>query len=154
MPLSTHPESAPNAEGQRMGEIIRLVRRVCLLREDGEMLRARRFEQDELQPAIASYRKMQGDEALPERALTEIFAIEERRVADADALCELLVPRLAARLPSAISTGNNPVAPVSRTPAVAVSAAAGPPAIPDLLDAMLALDRASARPKAAPRSKF
>ncbi|HET7535707.1 MAG TPA: hypothetical protein VFJ90_04585, partial [Candidatus Didemnitutus sp.] len=114
----------------------------------------RRFEQDELQPAVASYRKMQGDEALPERALTEIFAIEERRVADADALCELLVPRLVARLPAAISSGNTPGAPVLRTPAAAVVAPSGPPAIPDLLDAMLALDRAAARPKTAPRSKF
>ncbi len=134
-----------------------MVRRICLLREDGEMLRARRMEETELQPAVGEYRKMRGDEALPERALEEIFAIETRRVADADALCELLVPRLTARLPFGVSTGTTAAVPVSRvaSPIGAIGAApAGPPAIPDLLDAMLALDHAGSRRETAPRSKF
>jgi hypothetical protein len=153
MPLSTHPENTPVAASERMVEIIRMVRRICLLREDGDMLRARRVDETELQPAVDDYRKMRGDEALPDRALEEIFAIETRRVAEAEVLCELLVPRLVARWPVAVSPGTVDATPVSRISSP-VAAPAGPPAIPDLLDAMLALDRAGARRSAAPRSKF
>jgi hypothetical protein len=154
MPLTTHPENTSLTPSERMVNIIRMVRRICVLREDGEMLDARRVEEGELLPAVEAFRKARGEEALPEPALQEIFAIETRRVADAGVLCELLVPRLAARLPTFAVAGAINAAPVTRVPSAAVPAPGGPPAIPDLLDAMLAADRASAREKAPERSKF
>lgn len=158
MPLTTHPENTPLAPTERMVNIIRMIRRICLLREDGEMLDAKRVEDAELLPAVEAFRKARGEEALPEKALEEIYAIETRRVADAGVLCELLVPRLVARLPGlamagAVAGAVN-VAPVSRAAAATVPSPGGPPAIPDLLDAMLAADRAGARDRSANRSKF
>lgn len=130
-----------------MAGIARIVRQVCLLREQGDAARAARLQENELAAAVRDLRLAHGPEALAESALRDLYAAEERRVADAVILSELLIPRLVesrsagppARTAGPTRTYSPP--PAARSPAPA----AGPPAIPDLLDAMLAAER-SGRP--------
>jgi hypothetical protein len=85
-----------------------------------------------------------------------VFANEERRVADAVVLAELLIPQLAAAGPVGSGAGRRTQLPAGReAPAVShpsPAPAAGAPAIPDLLDAMLAADAAARRQPAARRA--
>jgi hypothetical protein len=122
-----------------MAALSRLVRQVCLLRECGEADRAARLHEGELANAVRDHRLTHGPEALPESELRAMFATEERRVADAVILSELLAPRLVAAGVPAPAAGPRPVQspPAAHRPAVP----AGPPAISDLLDAMLAAER-------------
>jgi hypothetical protein len=129
--------------------ITRLVRRVCLLREQGDTAAAARLEQDELGTAVRDLRLAHGLEVVRDEELQELFAREEQRVADAVILAELLAPRLAAARPSAPAVHVTTTAPVRRedfSPAPrVVESGAGSTAIPDLLDAMLAADRTARR---------
>ncbi len=85
---------------------------------------------------------MHGAEALPDQELLVLFAAEERRVADAVILCELLLPRLLAALPTARpDAAARSVARTLPPSARTATIPAGPPAISDLLDAMLAAER-------------
>lgn len=128
-----------------MVSLARLIRQVCLLRECGETDRAAQLHDNEFATAVRDYRLAHGPEALPESELREMFAVEERRVAEAVILSELLAPRLVGVIPAA-SAGPRPAAHV--LPAAARSSPpSGPPAISDLLDAMLAAER-TGRPSA------
>lgn len=129
----------------------RLVRRICLLREQGEAATAAQLEQNEFANLVRDFRLAEGPEALPESELRTMFANEERRVADAMVLAELLIPHLAGSItkvnrttvqPSAVSTPEFPIS-FSR----AAESPVGSTAIPDLLDAMLAADSAARRQK-------
>jgi hypothetical protein len=128
-----------------MGGLSRLIRQVCLLRECGETARAAQLHDNELATAVRDHRLAHGPDALPESELREMFAREERRVAEAVILSELLAPRLVRVMPAA-AAGPQPTVPVSPG-AVRPSRPAGPPAISDLLDAMLAAER-NGRPSA------
>ena len=130
----------------RLAGLSRLVRRVCLLREQGEAAEAGRLQQGDLATAIRDFRLAQGADALPEDKLTALFAAEGERVAEALLTAELLIQRLTSIWPTA------PVAaPVIREPTVVAVRAptrlipAQPPVISDLLDAMLASERTSTR---------
>lgn len=124
---------------------------MCVLREQLDAEAAKRLEQKELGDAIRDLRLVAGPDALTDAELKSIYATEERRVADASVLAELLVPRLVASLPAAGATPRSPApmprpepdAPVERP--TTANPLGGVPDIPDLLDAMLSSERSAAR---------
>lgn len=140
-----------------MAAISRLVRRVCLLREEGNPAEASAVESGDLAAAVRSFREEQGSEALTDADIERIFSVERERVANAAALCELLLPRLSASQDRGGGVDTEPVArrspapkPISpREPA----AQEGPPGITELLDAMLAAERTGRRVTQDPRPK-
>jgi hypothetical protein len=139
-----------------MAGLARLVRQVCLLREQGDAAGAVRVQEKEFATAVRDIRLAEGPEALPESELRAMFATEEQRVAEAVILSELLIPQLVGSWPS-ISNLDRPGTTRSAPGALPASApaptpAAGPPTIPDLLDAMLAAERPGRRrpPNASP----
>jgi hypothetical protein len=138
----------------RLGEtdgasgIARIVRRICLLREQGDSAEAGRLEREELATAVRESRLAGGPETPGEQELGEIYARESRRIADAVVIAEILATRLA---PAAAAPRPAP-GPSLRAaiPAVPRPAGSGTPAIPELLDAMLDAERSGRR--RAPRS--
>jgi len=126
-----------------------------MLREQDNAAEASRVEQTEFANAIRDLRLAHGPEVLPESELRSMFAAEEKRVADAIVLSELLIPQLVKSFPPASSTvaQSRPLATVasvqeaSATPFPRAAAAAGvSPIIADMLDAMLASERTGRRP--------
>lgn len=134
-----------------MAGLARLVRQVCLLREQGDAAGAVRVQEKEFATAVRDIRLAEGPEALPESELRAMFATEEQRVAEAVILSELLIPQLVGSWPSISdldrpgTTRSAPRALPASAPAPAPTPAAGPPTIPDLLDAMLAAERTGRR---------
>jgi len=122
------------------------------LREQGEAAAAAQLEANELASAVRDIRLADGLEALTEGGLQAMFVHEERRVADAVVLAELLIPQLAGSIPAARGAGLPPGPTDGRAAGDSfsrgVDPVAGPPAIPDLLDAMLAADAAARRQSA------
>lgn len=120
------------------------------MREQNAEEEAAQLEKNDLANAVRDIRLKEGLEALTEAELQGMFVTEEQRVADAAILAELLAPRLA--LPAAVATGPKPTLAPVRESEVPVSfsrvaaPAPGGTGIPDLLDAMLAADKASRRP--------
>lgn len=148
-PLSQHPAGAGSMVG-----IARLIRQVCLLRECGEAFRAAQLHDGELADAVRDYRLAHGPAALPESELRTMFALEDHRVAEAVILSELLLPRLVQRFPDGPGLSRSPAVratPGAPTLAPGPSSVAGPPAITDLLDAMLAAERHHRPPAPATR---
>lgn len=122
------------------------MRRVLVLREQGQAELADRLEGGELAAAVAAAREDGEAGGLSEEELRTIFTTESERVANAVVLAELLVPLLAGLVPAAVAPV--PAAPAVRSPSVA---AGTPPTITDLLDAMLAYERSGRT--AAPAAK-
>lgn len=133
--------------------ITRLIRQICLLREHGDAEQAGQLRNGGLANAVRDYRLAHGPDALPENELQMMFATEERRVAEATILSELLVPRLVASLPALRDPVRSaPVRPGPEHGAMATSSSVspvGPPSISDLLDAMLAAERNAGRASSA-----
>lgn len=131
-----------------MAGLIRMIRQVCLLREQGDAEGAARLQENKLAAAVHEFRATHGPGALSESELQEMFSAEERRVAEAVILSELLLPQLVGCLPAA----SRPAPPASQPafgPSVRLPvprSEGGAPAIPDLLDAMLAAERHGRRP--------
>lgn len=142
--LSTNLE--PPAAG-RVAGITRLMRRICLLREQGDAGQAARLHEQDLAAAVRELRAAHGAEALPDAELLRLFAVEEQRVAEAVVLAELLIPQLVGDRPP-VPAKSVPAAPVPARPRVP-AAPPGSPGIPDLLDAMLAAERHGRRPSPA-----
>ena len=137
-----------------MAAISRLVRRVCLLREQGELSEAREFESTQLADAVRTYREASGAEALTESQLHEMFLIEGGRAADASALCELLIPRLTAVLSAPAPHEQRPRRVAAPPPLKReTSPEGGHPDISELLDAMLAAERTGRRVTQGTRSR-
>jgi len=147
------PLQVLSAEAVSVAGITRIIRRICVLREQNNLLVAEQIEQNEFVPTLRELLLRHGPELLSERELLEIFRVEEKRVADAAVLAELITPQLARALASA-SSALSPVRagagatnvrdtsiPFSRTAAAGTS-----PMIADLLDAMLAAERPVNRP--------
>ena len=133
-------------EPGRLADLSRLVRRICLLREQGDPAGAERLETNDLAPAVEEFRRRHGVEALRQADLVALFADEARRVADALLTAEIMINHLAERwapLPGVVRAASVP--PASAAARSAPAAPAGPPAITDLLDAMLAAERTSTR---------
>lgn len=154
LPQPNHRAGGPT----RLSGIVRLVRRVCVLRERGEAAAAARLEENDFATAVRDLRLAEGPDAVTAEELQAMFAAEEERVANAAVLAELLVPQLRGAL--ADGAGPSPAATVSarrETPAPFAVArvtepVAGSPAITDLLDAMLAADGAARRQSSGRRS--
>jgi hypothetical protein len=129
--------------------VARVIRQICLLREQGDVAQAARLQENELAVAVRDLRLAHGPAVLPEAELQAMFAAEDQRVAEAVILSELLIPRLVESWPvhAGPATGRRSV-PAS-PPSAARAPAAGPPAIPDLLDAMLAAERTGRHPSPA-----
>ena len=145
--LLNHPPTKPlPAAG-----IARVVRQICLLREQGDAAQAARLQENDLADAVRDLRLAHGPAVLPEAELQAMFAAEEQRVAEAVILSELLIPRLVESWPVHSGPVRSAASrPGRESPSVAAPApAAGPPAIPDLLDAMLAAERPGRRPSPA-----
>lgn len=138
----------PVAENPLAG-LTRLIRQVCLLRENGDTVQAAKLHNGALADAVRDCRLAHGPQALPESELQAMFAAEERRVAEAAILSELLVPRLAACFPAdPVSVRSAPLRPGAARGEVSTEpppSPAGPPVISDLLDAMLAAERNTGR---------
>lgn len=123
--------------------MIRLIRRICLLHEQGDVAGAHSLERDQLPSAVQLARTKLGAGALPESELSDIFARERERATEAITIAQLIVQQLAPHLPAAQSAASarptrerEPHAPLARP-----AATNEPPAIADLLDAMLASER-------------
>ena len=145
-PPPTKPSSADG--------VARIVRQICLLREQGDVTQAMQLQENALAEAVRDLRLAHGPAALPEAELQAMFATEERHVLEAVILSELLIPGLVeswqANSPPARPAGARARSEPSRPAAKAPVAAS--PAIPDLLDAMLAAERTGRRPSpASPR---
>lgn len=129
-----------------------MIRQVCLLRERGDAEQAAQLGNSDLANAVRDYRLAHGPDALPEKELQAIFTTEERRVAEAAILSELLVPRLTACFPAGreatVSMSSRPGPARGAISSIPAPPPAGPPVISDLLDAMLAAERNAGRASA------
>lgn len=151
--IMNFPFQAPSPATVSVAEITRLIRRICLLREQNNMLAAEQLEQNEFAAALRDLLRVHGPELLTERELLEIFRVEEKRVADAAVLAELITPQIAralasvplslppARLGATAVGARDTAIPFSRAAVAGTS-----PMIADLLDAMLATERPANRP--------
>lgn len=145
---SSSSQRADNFAARQTG-VSRLVRQICLLREQGDTVEAGRLEANDLAALVDEIRREQGGATLRDEELQEIFSVETQRIADATLVADLLIPRLletwnsfSAALPRPRPAATTPEpAPIR----AATTVPAGPPAISDLLDAMLAAERMSTR---------
>lgn len=127
----------------------RIYRRVCVLRAIGHDREAGELERSELSPALDSARAASPAVADAEAAL---FAEEANRVTEARLLAELIAPLLTEGLRPMLSATPAAVAasalrPPLAPPRAAPSPAAGVPSVADLIEGMLAQDRALAAPR-------
>lgn len=130
----------------RLAGLARLVRQICLLREQGDAAEAGRLQQNDLAAAVGEIRRTQGAEAVRDEELAALFTREAQRVSEAMLTAELLIRRLTEIWPATPAAGParpEPAAVSARPPERAIPA--GPPLISDLLDAMLAAERPSTR---------
>ena len=145
-PTRTISTSRPiSAAAEQISELARLLRRVGVLRAQGDAARGVSLEAIEISALVREIREQHGPDALSEDQLQAMRATEERRVAEAGILAELLIPRLVVALPAMAEPGRSIPARSMAEPA-ARPLMAGPPAISDMLDAMLAAERTSRRP--------
>ena len=129
-----------------MAAISRLVRRVCLLREQGELSEADEVESTRLVELIHALRESSGPAAFTDQQLEGIYEVERERAANANALCEILIPLL--QDAKSLPPRSAPIArePVKVTiPSRPASPPDGIPGITDMLDAMLAAERTGRR---------
>jgi len=156
-PLNLPQPSLPSDGAVRLSGLARLVRRICVLREQGDATVAAQLEKNDLANAVRDLRLAEGLDAVSAEELRAIFATEERRVADASVLAELLLPQLrdawanAPKQSSGASAGIRRESPVAAPAPRVTEPVAGSPAITDLLDAMLAADGATRRQSASRR---
>jgi hypothetical protein len=144
--MATEPHSLPAQRSSRKNDVIRLYRRVCLLRLRGDHAEAERLQSAEFAMALAAA-KAGAEENLGDAQWQAILTHEDAQMAEAETIAELLAPLLADRLPrlaelsaesrrSSAETGSFlPPSPVSR------KASSGAPAIADLIDDMLRMER-------------
>ncbi len=138
----------PPPTSDSLGEITRQIRRICLLHEQQKPGEAELAER-ELAALVEKFRAQFGAASLSPATVEKLRVDERRRAADAHALCELLLPQLVSRLSESGAGGSRRVqdarVPVEAAQPTRETAPSGTPAIPDLLDAMLALEQRGAR---------
>jgi hypothetical protein len=132
--VKSNPNSQPRDQA---GKLARLIRRICLLREIGDDAGASALQEKELPELTESGGADHGE-------VDALFATEGERAAESAMLAELIIARLT-RFPSG-RAALSALGPVPEDAAEASSnPPSGPPAIADLLDAMLQHDRKAAR---------
>jgi hypothetical protein len=127
---SENPASAGD-----LTEITRLVRRICLFREQGDNARADRLQTDELLTRVAEYRLWHGPETLTDEKVCTLFVSETDHVREAMALAAALAPDLAAVVPPESPEAESvfpPMRPLGTVKPFPDQA----PAVGELLDAM------------------
>jgi hypothetical protein len=144
--LNDLPTSDHAAAAERLAGITRLIRRICLLREQGKTADANRLQAGELTALVAEFRLWHGPENLTEEKICALFMHETDLIREAMVIAEIMAPQLARLLPLAQAKPDAPVFPsVPEERAAARPVPDGPPAISDLLDAMLAAERPGRR---------
>jgi hypothetical protein len=136
-----------------MAGLSRLVRQICLLREEGDAAEATRLQEQDLALAVAEVRRARGADALPDNVLVALFERETQRVTEALLTAEILIERLTQRWAPLAGTAapvrepgaSRVLQPLRPTVAAPATGSANPPVITDLLDAMLASERPSTR---------
>jgi hypothetical protein len=121
----------------------RLCRHVCFLRSEGRLAEARRVEETDLADALAEVRQAHEPEPEVEARLALLRSEADRRVADAVAYAEVLVPMLAERLKALVPLAGSPTIAPPRKPRV--EAPGDSRGIADFIDEMLVQDRAHSR---------
>jgi hypothetical protein len=139
------------AAAEDLTGIIRLIRRICLLREQGEAGRAGRLHADELVAAIAKYRLWHGPESLTDEKLCVLFVNETEHVREAMALAAVLAPELVPLVAPEGSVEAEPVFAPIRPLGSVRPFPGGPPAIRELLDALLTAKASERRDSSAQR---
>jgi hypothetical protein len=127
-------------------DVVRLYRRVWLLRARGDHAEADRIQSAEFATALAAA-KAGAEDGMDDEQWQAILTQEDAKMAEAETIAELLAPLLADRLPRlaaltpdlrrspARAEGHLP--PASNAP----PASPGVPAIADLIDDMLRMER-------------
>jgi len=135
-----------------MREIMRVMRRICLLAEIDRADEASRVAVAVLDPLISAYREAHGAESLPDERLREIQSHEQERASNAAALGEMLFPLLAEHIdglrPTSGRAGHTHPGPEGPAEGPRRRPAASPE-IADLLDGILAQE--GSRPPSRPR---
>lgn len=123
-------------------ELRRLYRQACLALASGKTSEADRMFNDVLPTEIAAAQRELGHDIAGDDILQAVFADEQRRVRDAEAICELLLPRLQRALGTRPAAAP-PVPVMSSASFPTTSSPAGATqSIADMLDSMLAQDGA------------
>lgn len=143
--LNDYPSSDRPAAAEGLAGIIRLIRRVCLFREQGEAAQASRLQAGALGSAVAEYRLWHGPDSLTEEKVCALFVSETEHVREAMVLAEIMAPQLARLLAPGAPSPAPVFPPEPSARAQARPIPDGPPAISDLLDAMLAAERPGRR---------
>jgi hypothetical protein len=133
-----------SAAAEDLTGIIRLVRRICLFREQGETARAAHLHADELLSAIAEYRLWHGPQSLTDEKLCVLFVNETEHVREAMALAAIVAPDLA-RLVQPEGPESEPIFPRIQPVGSIKPFPDGPPPITELLDGMMAAGRPATR---------
>ncbi|MEO5957920.1 MAG: hypothetical protein ABIZ49_12400 [Opitutaceae bacterium] len=148
------------AESTLWSDVARLCRRICTLRERGQMEEAESLRVGPLAEMLAPYRIETKSDAETTRRLELIYAAEAERIANAAVLASLLAPLLNDHL-QALVTALSHAAPVSSLASHPASVAPraekkSPPArrpavgsIADFIDEMIAQERPPTRPGSA-----
>lgn len=131
-------------------DVARVCRRICILRERGQLDDAEQLRVTELSALLATCKTESSEQEISTR-LDAVFAAEEERVATAATIAELLLPRLASELRSVAGTTER-TAPATvgnsdtdLTPSPSVARAA-PTDIAGFIDQMFAEDDRAAEP--------
>jgi hypothetical protein len=127
-------------------DIARACRRVCVLRERGNVEEAERLRTEEITRLIAAVRSPMDTDAALAAKLDGIFAAESERVANAMVLAELLAPMLsesaahvtAPRVVAAAAPVVDMAVAAPAIPAAAMPPAARAGSIADFIDEMIA----------------
>ena len=125
--------------------LARLLRQASVLREQNDTAGAARLEANEIPATVRSIRLAHGPDALPDAELQAMMVAEDQRVVEAVILAKLLISQLVVTSPVISERGRSNSARSMPEP-VAPKTMAGPPAISDMLDAMLAAERTGRRP--------
>jgi hypothetical protein len=149
--VKTLPAYLPAVEDDEITRITRLIRRICVLREQGETAEAQDLERGQFAAALNELHASEGADALPDDEVQRIFVAERARAAEAQILAAMLIPQLIGHFPPSTAPAQNhkPALPrpVPPPPDLRPVVNGGTPAIPDLLDSMLARESAAARRK-------
>jgi hypothetical protein len=142
-------------------EVQGLYRRVCVLRISGKTAEAELLQTEQLPAAIEKVRESR---SVTDDELLALFASEEERVETANALAEILLPVLTAKIdavtalrrnfpaPASPSTETSPSYAPAQPPEPSRTSAPMLPGIADFIDEMLVQDRAPSDSRNARRS--